>query len=100
MAGQRGLAGRHAATAVVEQASMVRRSGHGEAKTRHVMEVGNDGRAYDAFYRARDAKMRGRRGVTQASGVDGASMVAGGFGRGNIPVGRGDDGVKADRCGR
>jgi hypothetical protein len=34
------------------------------------------------------------------SGVGGASMVAGGFGRGNELVRRGDDGVKADRCGR
>jgi hypothetical protein len=36
----------------VVRALTARCSGRGETKTRRVMEVGNDGHAYDAFYRA------------------------------------------------
>jgi hypothetical protein len=42
----------------------------------------------------------GRGGEMVASGVGGASMVVSGFGRGKELVGRGEYGVKADRCGR
>jgi hypothetical protein len=44
--------------------------------------------------------VEGRGGEMVASGVGGASMVASGFGRGKELLGRGDYGVKVDRCGR
>jgi hypothetical protein len=56
--GRHSLDGRHSPTAAVEQASMMRRSRSGEAKTRGGMEVGKDGCAYSTFYRATEGGER------------------------------------------